>query len=133
MGYFCGIVAYGEEVAPIPVLKIEESAFSVALQILAFEVVHPVKPFAVELQLFPLEDLSLVLHAAFHHSLDLVDDEIRLEFALVLFFAKGHEFADESVCEESVLGELHFFQLFPKLLAALPHLVSDILFELFFS
>lgn len=77
-----GVVFDGEEVATVPVLEIEESAFSVAFEVVTLEVVHPIQPLTVKGNIVFLINLAGVGHFARHEALDLVDDEVGLKLLL---------------------------------------------------
>lgn len=79
MRYFSCVIADRKEIASIPVLEIEESAFAVLAEIVTLEVIDPVKPFGIELQLLSFENLSLIAHCTVHEALDLIDYEVGLE------------------------------------------------------
>ena len=84
------VVFIGEEIAAIPVLEIEECAFSVAFEVLAFEVVHPIHPLAVEGNLGLRVEMAGMGHFAGHGALELVDYKVWLKLFLRLWFADRH-------------------------------------------
>lgn len=71
-------------------MEIEEGAFSVALEVLTLEIVHPIHPLTVEWDLGLGVNMAGVDHLAGHGALQLVDYEIWLKFLLRLRLADGH-------------------------------------------
>jgi hypothetical protein len=128
--HLCGVVTDGEEVTPIPVLKIEESALSMSLEVFTLEVVHPIEPLAIEADPPLSKVLAPMRHTALHLACNLINDEIGLEALLGLWLPDGHESVDEAVHEQGLLRKAYVIQLLTHLFAGLAHLVRDILLQL---